>query len=73
MSIATYRGVKYDTKDISAKSKDWKVSLSKNGLDNFQYRGKEYKWEGHKNVWTPVDPEKTKEKEQTKSFIVRAI
>ena len=50
MSIATYRGVKYDTKDINAKSNDWKVSLSKNGLDNFQYRGKEYKWEGHENV-----------------------
>lgn len=50
MSIATYRGVKYDTKNVMKKSKDWKVSLEQNDLDNFKYRGVKYNWEGQPNV-----------------------
>ena len=50
MSIATYRGVKYDTKDVMEKSKDWKMSLEQKHLDNFKYRGVTYKWEGQNNV-----------------------
>lgn len=73
MSIATYRGVKYDTKNVMEKSKDWKMSLESKHLDDFKYRGVKYKWEVQKNVWTLTDPEKTKEKEQTESFVVRAI
>ena len=50
MSIATYRGVKYDTKNVMEKSKDWKMSLESKQLDDFNYRGVKYKWEEQKKV-----------------------
>lgn len=50
MSIATYRGVKYDTQIPKKESEAWINLVQMRNHDKFTYRGLKYNWKEEKNV-----------------------
>lgn len=51
MSIATYRGIKYDTQIPKEESEAWIDLVQMKNHDQFTYRGLKYNWKRTKNVF----------------------